>query len=446
MRWLWQKKTEKIEKKAASGTTTIPISPGSFLNYLLTGGGPVSATQAMVFYRENAAIATAVDLIAESFEQIQPVLEVKDSKGIVSFDGDHEIIQKLRKANEFQTWKEFGGDISRHYLLTHNSHIALLGSIRRAPIVINAVKPQNLTVMEDFRDGFPQRYLVTKGAGNGSYERNATPRGVNFFDGTLKELYHIMGFSSRDNNIWADSPLEAAALDAKQQIEGRVHNLQMIKQGGRLSLIVTFKDGEPIDDDEHQERKKRIYEDLSGSNNTGKIAVISGSEVGITEAGVTNKDMDYAQLDQTASFAVYNRYRIPLPLITTTAAKFNNMGMAVEHLYDFAVLPHAGTIFAGLSRVLLPRYGLDENNSRITYNPESITALKKRRLDELEQRKKTNIETINELRADISREPLVEGGDILYQPANFIPVGSDAFTADNDPEDEARKLLERDGK
>ena len=443
MKWPWSKKS--IEQKSSTGKTSIPVAPGSFLNYLLLGGGPISASEAMKFYRENAAIATAVDLIAGSFEQIQPVLASVDSKGITSFDGNHEIIQKLKRPNEFQTWPEFGGQISRHYLLTHNSHLSLLGSIRRAPQLIYGVKPQNITVTEDFRDGFPDRYMVSQGAGRGSYTRNTTSKTTNFFDGTLKELYHIMGFSSRNNTIWGDSPLEAAALDAKQQIEGRVHNLRLIQNGGRLSLIVAFKDNDPITDDEHQERKKRINEDLSGSNNAGGIAVISGAEVDVTEAGTTNKDMDYSVLDQTANFAVYNRYRVPLPLITTTAAKFNNMQMAVEQLYDFAVLPHAAIMFSGLSRVLLPRFGLDSETNWITYNPESITALMQRRLNQLEQRRKMNLETADELRSDMSREPLKEGGDILYQPANLVPVGSDAFTDDNDPEEEARKLLKRDG-
>lgn len=445
--WPWGKKN--VEKKSAVTTSTIPISPGSFLNYLLTGGGPVTAHQAMVFYRENAAIATAVDLIAGSFEQIQPVLATVDNKGITSFDGNHEIIQKLKTPNEFQVWKGFAGEISRHYLLTHNSILWGGGSVKRPPLIIYSIKSQHATVTEDFSDGFPGMYIIAQGAGHGNYTRNQSARNsdINFLDGPVKELYHIKGFSSRNNNIWADSPLEAAALDAKQQIEGRVHNLRMIKNGGRLSLVVSFNDegGDILEDDEHREREKRINESFSGSNNAGKIAVVSGPEMKINEFGVTNKDMDYAVLDQTAAFSIYNRYRIPLPLITTTAAKFNNMQMAVEQLYDFAVLPHADIMFAGLSRFLIPRYGLDPNNNWITYNPESITALMSRRLNQLEQRRKMNLETADELRADISREPLQEGGNILYQPANLVPVGTDAFTADNEPEEEARKLLERDG-
>lgn len=447
MKWPWGKKS--IEKKSASsGTANIPIAPGSFLEYALTGGGAVLPHQAMLFYRENAAIATAVDLIAGAFEQIQPVLEIEDRKGELSFDSDHEVIQKLKNPNEFEVWKEFSGEMSRHYLLTHNSLLSGLGGVRRPPLVVYVVKTQNVSVTEQFNDGFPDRYIVSKGAGNGVYVRGKASGDmtVNFYDGSLKELYHVMGFSSRTNNVWGDSPLEAAAMDAKQQIEGRVHNLQMIKQGGRLSLVVSFKDEEPIEDDEHKARKQRIYEDLSGASNAGKIAVISGQEVDIKEVGTTNKDMDYSVLDQTAAFTIYNRYRIPLPLVTVTAAKFNNMQMAVEQLYDFAVLPHANCMYGGLSRFMLPRYGLDLNKFRITYNPKSITALKARMLEELKKRRDMNIETTNELRAEGLAKDGVDGGDVIYQGANLIPIGESSVMDDDvDPDEKAKKLLERDG-
>ena len=445
--WVRKKQPVATEKKAAQTQVSIPVAPGSFLNYILTGGGAITATEAMTFYRENAAIATAVDLIAQSFEQIQPVLEAKNREGERIFDSEHEVIQKLRKPNEFDAWQKFAGDMSRHYLLTHNSHLSVLGNIRRPPITCYAVKPQNITVIENFRDRYPQRYLITIGAGMGSYTRFTSTKGVNFFDGNLKELFHIMGFSSRSNNISGDSPLEAAALDAKQQIEGNVHNLQLIKNGGRLSLIISFNDegGETITDTAHQARKKRINEDLSGSHNVGGIAVISGGETKVTEAGINNKDMDYANLMQMASFSIYNRYRIPLPLITTTAAKFNNMQMAVEQLYDFAVLPLADILFGGLSLFFLPRYGIDPATARITYNPDTITALKARRLEELKKRKDMNLETTDELRKDLARGP-VEGGDVLYQPVNLRPLGEDLLENDTGtPEEEAEKLLKRDG-
>jgi HK97 family phage portal protein len=403
--------------------TSISIRTGSFLEWALLGLGQVTATQAMRFYQDTAAIATAVDMIAESFEQIQPVIQLPDG----SFSKDDPVLELLKSPNGFDTWHQFAGQLSRHYLLTHNSHMSALGTVTLPPIELYSLKPQNLTVMENFRDSYPDRYMVTQGIGKGTYDRNRKGVGiVRFFDGNLKELYHIMGFSSRSNNTHGDSPLNSAALEAQQLIEGNTHNLTMLKKGGRLSLIVSFKEEGRISDDQHQERKKRINEDLAGSGNAGGIAVLSGPEVNIKEAGVSNKDMDYAKLRELASLAVYSRYKIPLSLVTIKASTFNNLETGIVFLYDNAVLPLADVLFSGLSVMLLPRYGRDPAKERITYDPESITALMDRRLNQIKIRKEIAVETANELRELLpGRQPLGPEADILYQDANKIPLGTD---------------------
>jgi HK97 family phage portal protein len=415
----WLKKKSKPEAKSYS----IPIPYDSFLAFSLGGSSYVTARQAMIFYRNNSSVATAVDMLADSFEQIKPVLKQEDGQ----FIEDHEVINLLMNPNGFDTWRTFAGKMSRHYLLKHDSHLTAAGSVKRPPIQLYSAKPQDISTMQA-QDLHPLSYNLTQGDMPGVYVRlDNLKLGARFYDGNLKELYHIKGFSSRNNELEGDSPLQAAATEAKQQIEGRNHNLKLIQNGARLSLVISFNDPEPgVDDDTHKERVQSINETLSGSESAGKVGVFSNSEIDtIKEFGLTNKDMDYAKLDETAAQAIYKRYKIPLPLVTTEATTFNNMETAIELLYDLAVLPLADTLFAGCSMFLLPRYGLDPAKVQITYNPESINALKKRRLDEIEQRRKFNIETMNELRDMLPNRQPMDGGDTVYQPANLIPVGFD---------------------
>lgn len=414
----------KAQEKSAS---SVVIPAGSFLGFSLLGG-KITATKALRFYQKNSSVATAVDLIAEAFQQIVPVLQGPDGK----FVRDHPVIKLLNQPNGLQAWESFAGQLSRHYLLTANSHTSGLGGVRRPPLELYAVKPQLVQPTEDSRDLFPATYRVVKGAGRGFYERNEKLKeGVRFYDGDLKEIFHIMGFSSTDSNIQGDSPLQAITLEIKQQIEGRTHNLKMIENGGRLSLIVSFKDPDGIEPDEHKERKKRINEDLSGSNNAGGIAVISAADTSINEVGKSNKDMDYSTLDQMASNIVFLRYKIPLPLVTNDASTFNNMQTAIGLLFSQAVLPHAKTMFGGLSKFLLPRYGLDPSDWQITFDPLSIPAIKAATLDDIAKRKTINVETTNELRTEMGKEPISEGGDVIWQPANLVEQGTDLFTDDH---------------
>lgn len=412
-------------------TSTIPIQTGSYLDFVLRGGGYVTASKAMQYYGENAAIATAVDNIAGSFEQFIPILQdVKTGK----YDTDNDVIKFLKNPNGFETWKEFAGMLSRHYLLKHDSQIAALGNINRPPIEMYAVKPQNVNIMEEMKDSYPGKYIISSGVGKGNYVRQEKMGKITrFYDSNLKELYHIMGFSSRNNNIEGDSPLMAAALEAQQQIKGKTHNLQLLNNGGKLSLIVAFKDNTRITGDQHNERKKRINEDLSGPGNAGKIAVISAPEVDIKDVGSSNKDMDYAKLDEISNTAIYLRYRYPLPLITAKAATYNNMENAVLQLFDQAVLPLATVMFGGMSKFLLPRFNMDPERFVITYNPDDIVPLMTRRLKEISERVKFGIETKNELRTLLpGRESIGKAGDILYQPAALIPIGFDISKDENE--------------
>lgn len=403
-------------------TAAIELSPDSFLAFAFGGSGWVSDRRARAFYQNTSAVATAVDMIADSINQINPVLKTRDGKYIE----DHEIIKLLKKPNGFEIWHQFMGDLARNYLLKRDALIVMPGNVKFPPLEIWNQRLMNASVMES-GDGYPDAYMVSSGVLTGIYKRVENRRGrmVNFYDGTAKELYHIKGYSSRSNNIESDSPLQAAALEARQLIQGKYHNVKLLENGGRLSLLVTFNDEDIISDDEHQNRVRRLNEQFGGVSKAGKIGVISGADIQhVTEFGKSNKDMDFVDLETMAGNAIYLRYQIPLALVTNDASTFDNMKTGVQLLYDNAVLPAANIIFSALSWALLPRYKMDPSAESITFNPESIEPLKVRKLEELEKRRKIGIESINELRATMTDKSPVEGGDVIYQNKSLVPLGT----------------------
>jgi len=427
-KWL-QSKDGPVEDDIES--KGISIDPDSFLAYALgANGSSISAGMAAHFYRNTSSVATAVDMIAEAIEQIEPVIEMPDG----SFVNDHKIIDLLRKPNGFASWNGFIGQVARNWLLKHDSLISATGNVKREPIEIWPVSLQNISIMQG-SDEYPNNYLVSTGPVKGNFIRFDKDRkiGTKFYDGKLKELYHIKGYSSRVAQTEADSPLQAAANEARQIIQGKTHNLQLLKNGGRLSLLVAFKDeGGQVNDDEHRERIQKLNEQFGGPSNAGKIGVISNADIDqIRDMNINNKDMDYGNLEKMAALSIYLRYKIPLALVTTDASTFNNLETGVELLYDNAVLPTLDTLFSGLSFFLLHRFGLDPLRYRLTYNPESIKPLKRRMLDEVKTRRDIGVETINELRSLLPKREPVQDGDTLYQPVNYIPVGQDIFTDDN---------------
>lgn len=429
---------QKTETKSGGRVSEIPIQRGSLLD-MIFGDGRMSPQAAMQFYRTSSSVAIAVDMIADEIEHLQPVIQTEDGKYIQ----DHELIRFLRSPNGFDNWSGFIGAAARHYLLTRECMFYGGGGITRPPLEMFAVKPQAVSTIENAMDRYPQVFMITEGRGSGTFTRTERARKINYYDGGLREVFRIHGFSSRSDETRADSPLEAVALEAKQQIQGRVHNLSLLSNGGRLSLIVQFKDS--LGEDELLSRRDSINRVLAGASNAGRIATVSSSDMEIHDAGTNNKDMDYAELDAVAREALFLRYKIPLPLVSNDASTDNNMEHAVYHLYDRAVLPLADVLLDGLGRFLLPRYGLDPSRVSLTFNPESIDALVDRRVKMLLDRQKLGVETINELRQQLPNREPIEGGNTLYQPATLVPVGTDLYTDDNvDTDTVADRLMQED--
>jgi HK97 family phage portal protein len=440
---MFEKIKSVFSKKSAVPSGTI-IPPGSFLEYAIgnsygiDGFGSVGASQAMQYYRESSAVATAVDLIADEFERIQPVIQTADGK----FTDNHPVLEMLRMPNDYETYQDLAGAFSRHYLLTHNTQFYAGGLVKRPPVELFAIKPQNVSATEA-PTNYAANYFVGQGVGSGTYAVDFVPKlGARYYNTDMKELYHIQGFSSHISQVKADSPLQAIALEIAQRIKGRVHNVSLLDNGARPTLFVQFKDSADID--ELRLRRQYLNEQAAGATNAGKIMVTAGQEMDVKEFGINNRDMDFSELDRIAGETVYMRYKIPLVLTNTKAATLDNMKTAVFHLYDWAVLPLADKLLAGLSKFLLPRYGMDPSRERITYNPETIKPLTSRMLDELKLRKDIGVESIDELREFLpNRDPI--GLDQILVPSTLVPAGIDfEETSAETAEDEARRLAERD--
>ncbi len=323
-----------VEKKGQTPISTVfPFTPGSFYEYMFGLGGYLSNTKAMEFYRTSSSVATAVDMVADAFEQIVPVLRTSDNEFIHEAD----VLSLLQNPNGFNSWRDFAGKISRYYLLTNDSYISAVGNVNSAPVELWSINPAlvNTTQAQDL---YPLSFNISDGVTRGNYTRHEKRKATRFFSGTLQELYHIMGFSSTATELHGDSPLQAASLEARQLIAGRTHNLQLLKNGSRLSLLVVFKDIGG-NDDEQKESLTRIKEQITGPENAGAVTMVNNADISdVKEMGQTNKDMDYSKLEESASQAVFMRYKIPLALVTVKASTFNNLKTGIELLYDQAIL------------------------------------------------------------------------------------------------------------
>lgn len=420
-----RKQHADVETKSSTQVLGLSEELGSFLKFGSTGTA-VTPTSAMNLYNKSTAVSIPINYIAEAFASINPVL--KEGNEIIT---NHPVLELLQMPSPFFTQDLFLESLGKNYLITGECELIALGNINRPPLELQPINPKNVTINEG-QSGLATSMIVSGESLVGAYNLVQRGRSVRYLRNNLAEIKQIRNYSTRNNSlIRGQSPLVSASAEVRQNIEGNNHNVSLLVNGGRVSLVFNFD--ADLSDDDFQATKQRVLEQYGGTGNAGQIGVTSGGKLDIKELGTSNKDMDFAQLQTMARIAVALQYKFPLPLLSTEASTFNNYKEAKAALFDDAVLPLADRIFGGLSDFLLPRFGLDPSKVRITYSMDQITALTSRRNEELKLRRELNLESLNEMRTLIGREP-VDGGDTVMAPANMIPIGSDLFTSDNTPD------------
>jgi len=388
-------------------------------------GTAASPSSALSLYEQSTAVSVPVDMVADALSIVEPILLVDDKKV-----KSHPVLDLLKAPSPFFSTELFLETLAKHYLITGESPFALLGNIKRPPLEIQPLTPKVLTAVRGSAD-VPDSWQVSGNTLFGVYKRTTDGKRVAYYDGPLRELVVVRGFSTRDNSVCrGQSPLVSACREARSHILGTTHNVSLLERGGRVSLVFHYE--EDMDDDDYEEVKRRVIEQYGGATKAGTIGVSAGGKLEVKELGVNPKDMDFGNLQAIAIQSCALRYHVPLPLITADRQTLDNYREGKLALYDDAVIPLSKRIFGGLGSALLPRYGLDPSRARLALDPDDVTALVSRRNDELKKRREIGVETHNELRSLMGREK-AEGGDVIYVPAGMVPAGSDIFTRDEDP-------------
>lgn len=428
----WGKK--QIETKSSTKVLGLSEELGSFLKFGAQGTA-VTPTSAMNLYNKSSAVSIPINYIAEAFASINPVL--KDGTEIIT---DHPVLDLLQSPSPFYTQDLLFENLGKNYLITGESELIAVGNVNRPPLELQPINPKNVTINQG-QSGLATSMIVSGETLVGAYNLEKRGRRVRYVRGNLSELKQIRNYSTRDNSlIRGQSPLVSASAEARQHIEGGKHNISLLTNGGRVSLVFHFD--EDLNDDDFQATKARVMEQYAGAQKAGTIGVTAGGALDIKELGINNKDMDFKNLQDMSRQAVALQYKVPLPLIFLDATSFNNYKEAKAALFDDAVLPLADRIFGGLSDFLLPRYGLDPAKVRLTYDMDQITALSNRRNEELKLRKELGLESLNEMRTMIGREA-ADNGDVILVPANMVPLGTDLFTDDNTPDNSLARDTEK---
>lgn len=374
-------------------------------------------------YIEACPVFTATKLISDACASISIVVRDKKKDEFV----DHEVLKLLKNPNPFTTQNLFIKEMVSFYLLTGNDYLNIIGE--KKPVELNVFNPKNINIQADARDGYAGEYTFTSAQQSFIYKRDAQKR---FFDSRRNELVHLREFNPEygSNNLIGSSSFLGCQLEISQYVAASVHNNSLLENQARPSGLLSYKGKDSLSDEQVSAVKQLLNEKLSGSSNAGKTTFLNG-EFDWQQLSESVKDMDFPTLKKSTAEAIYSAVKIPLPMISPDNMSFANMDAAKYAFYDNAVIPVFKNVLAFLSKSLLnpSRYPGSEN-LELTYDASTIEALEARKYDNAAKIYASGLITRNEGRTLIGYEAS-EGGDLFYQPATLIPVGSDGFTSDN---------------
>lgn len=380
----------------------------------------------------NPALNRVVNSISNKAVAIDPVL-----KDVVTdkFVYEHPFLDLLNNPNPFQELREFNKSFFANQLLTGNSYINVVSSILdtrgdKEPLELQTLNPVYVNPESNNAVGYATTYRYNQGATSITYDYDIISK--KYLSENGNEILHQRDYNPNFSSscLLGSSRVQAIQLELDQYLQANIHNYSLLKNQGRPSGMVTAdQDGLAEISPEQQDLIKEQIKELKGASNAGKIAMLP-FKLKWQSLSENIKDMDFKSLKELIEKCVYKAYNFPLTYVDEQSSTMNNKNVARQDLYDDAILPLVkwrNQFFT--NKILRTRYKNSENLV-LTFDESAIEPLRERKIYEAERKTKLNVFTANEIRRDLGEEAII-GGDVVYQPANLVPIGQDRFVSDN---------------
>ena len=364
-------------------------------------------------YRKNIIAYYCIDLIATHASRV-PWKLFKGGKEVQN----HKILDLLQRPNEFESKSDFFERDYTFYLYSGNSYMeaAYLDKERTIP---KQEPPQWLYSLR------PDRFQIFPGD-NGMPSHYRYTRGLNYFDFDVSitgqtNLLHSKTVNPLDD-WYGMPPVTAAAYAVDQHNASNEHNYNLLINGCRPSgaLKILDEEGKPrnLDDQQFADIEERVISKFTGPQNAKRPMILEGGATW-EPMSLNPVEMDFINLKKMSARDIALAYKVPMDLLNTEQAKYNNMQAANEQLWENAIIPLVLSKTDSLNMWLLPKY--KEQGLVLVPDFSNVSALIPRRERQRKSIDKLSYLTINEKRAIEGKEPLAGGDQILIQ-ANMVPL------------------------
>lgn len=402
----------------------------------------------MDYYQSIAPLADAIDKVASPASCIRPYAFINN---VVSQVDENNFLKWLRYPNQTQTGIKFRKEGFEHYLITGNNFIEVAYEIEKSGKKVISYKnlnPRYITVKLDNNNEVEYYEYHKASLPAKRYEKQLDS--TNFKINSNRFRYKS-GKTYYDLVVWQDSvfntyngkdfPINGLGKSKLQSLQDEM----LLYQDGNKSNKATFKNSLTakkmlvIDlaklpagttQEQMQEYKKKLVDEYSGSQNSGKTVITT---LDVKPVDLQNpfmaRDLEFNIGLRRLRVAFYNAYNIPLPLVEGEFTSNSNMKESNLNLYDSAVLPLLEDYFEFVYVYLIKDFDDKTKIESINYIGSEIPAIAMREAELVNQLSNANIVTKNELRQRIGLGAIT-GLNAVYVDGNQAPIGEDTNTGD----------------
>lgn len=359
-------------------------------------------------YKRNAVAYAAIQRLARACAYVP----IKLRRGPDQVVDEHAVLDLLKRANPWQSGREFIEAAIAYYLLMGNSYIEGIGPEGGAPLELWALRPDRMRVIPSKLG--PAGYL---------YEVNGLKKNwtCDPIEGKSPVL-HIKSFNPLDD-WYGMSPVEAAAYAIDQHNMAGEWNQSLLQNSARPSGALTYDNvaGGTLSEKQFERLKQEINAAYAGTRNAGRIPILEGG-LKWQQMSMSPADMDWINGKNLSAREICLVFGVPPMLLGIPGDNtYSNYQEARQALYEDAALPLLDAFLESLNHWLMPAYG--EEGLELFADIDNLPALEPKREKRWLAMQNATWLTINEKRVATGFKPVEDTeADEIFLPSGLVPL------------------------
>lgn len=364
-------------------------------------------------YQNNVIAYRCIDAIAKAVSAV-PIMLNRADKQI----DKHPILELLKKPNQAQSQSGLLYSAIAQLLLGGNTFLdAVTPKPLGQPLQLYVLTRPDLLSVKFDQFGEPSEWIYKPDSKN----HKEAHWDVNLYGDA--DLLHVKSWHPLDD-VFGMSPVMAAMTSIDQHNAAGDWNQRLLDNSGTPSGVLYHEPregAEALSEAQYNRLRKELDEQAMSHNNNRPLLLEGGLKW--AQLSISPKDLEFLNGKKISATEICAAFGVPPQLVGIEGSQtYANYEQARLAFYEDTVIPWAKLLMERLDGWLCKRY---DSGLTLSFDFDSIDAIQEKKRQLWQKLEAVTFLTINEKRKAIGYDD-IDGGDLLYMPANLLPLGYDA--------------------